>query len=97
MSELKVTGSTKENWTKESLTPEEAKLLVWQGQGFDTRTHIVNPRTGECIRQQSYRYIVDKSDADHSNIYIRDGLRYTAQGHCLDKPGEPKLDQKKVK
>ena len=81
---LNIGGSAKENWTKENLTPDEVKLLNHQGDGFDLRTHIVNPRTGECIRQQAYRYVVDKSDAQHTSYYIRDGKRYSESGKLLE-------------
>lgn len=56
-------------------------LLEWKGQGFDLRTHIVDPKSGQIIKEQPYRRVVDK---EKGTYYIRDGKRYQENGMCMD-------------
>jgi hypothetical protein len=65
----------------EELTSSQKELLVWKGEGFDLRTHIVDPSSGKLIKVQPYRRVVSKEDG---TFYIRDGKRYSEQGHLMD-------------
>lgn len=66
----------------EELTETQKKALEWTGKGFDNRTHINCASTGKTIRYQPYRYVVDHENGNH---YVRDGKRWTEQGHPIDK------------
>lgn len=67
--------------TKPELTPDQEKLLPYTGRGFDLRVHIKCPKTGELVRKQPYRMVVDK---EHGVEFIRDGRRYSESGKPLD-------------
>lgn len=60
------------------ITTESGKKL------FDLRVHIFDPKTGRIVRVQPYKKIVQKG-MDPEEYYIRDGIRYLANGECLDK------------
>lgn len=63
------------------LTEAQKKLLEWTGEGFDLRTHIIDPKTGAKIRTQPYRMVVSN---DEGTYFVRDSRRYNAQGVALD-------------
>lgn len=68
------------------------KALQWEGQGFDIRVHIVEPKSGILLKYQPYRRVC--SLADGVCYYRKDekGIerRYTEQGHPMDKFDAPK-------
>lgn len=68
-----------------ALNDYQKKLLEWTSPGFDTRVHISDPKTGQLLRYQPYRRVVDGGNA----VYYRkdeSGVerRYSEQGHSLD-------------
>lgn len=71
------------------LNEYQQKCLQWEGAGFDTRTHIIDPKSGRLLREQHYRYVVDDKVGSY---FIRGGKRYSEQGHCLDP--DPKVGVK---
>lgn len=82
----------------EDLTDAQKKALEWNGKGFDNRTHIICSSTGKLLREQHYRLVVS---ADEGTYYIRDGKKWSEQGHELnpkpfveEKDIRPKNDQK---
>lgn len=65
------------------------KILKWDGEGFDLRTHVVDPKTGALLKFQPYRRICDGSEI----TYLRkddNGIdrKYSESGKCTD-PGVP--------
>lgn len=65
-------------------------ILKWQGQGFDTRVHIVEPRTGMLLKYQPYRRVANEQGV----FYFRKdehGIdrRYDEGGKLLDAQGQP--------
>lgn len=68
---------------QKDLSPQQKELLPWKGEGFDLRTHITDPATGKVIKYQPYRLVVSREEGTY---YVRDGKRYSAQGHVIDAP-----------
>lgn len=66
--------------TSTNIEPEDEQYLINPVQGFDLRTHVINPKSGKLLRRQPYRYVVDK---DHGNYFIRDGKLFSEQGKLL--------------
>jgi hypothetical protein len=74
------------------------KALRWEGQGFDIRVHIVEPKSGQLLKYQPYKRVCSLA---HGVYYLRkdeSGVerRYTEQGHPMDVPAQakPKEDRK---
>lgn len=69
------------------------KALKWEGEGFDTRVHIVEPHSGQLIKYQPYRRTV--SSAEGTVYYRKDdsGIerRYTESGKLMDQPVAPPI------
>lgn len=47
---------------------------------FDLRVHIIDPKTGKVVKHQPYRKIID----GQSEVFERNGIRWTIGGECLD-------------
>jgi hypothetical protein len=77
----------------ENMKEQVEKALKWEGVGFDLRTHIVEPKTGQLLKYQPYRRVVDGRDGTY---YIRrspDGVerRYNENGHPLEAAPSPSV------
>jgi hypothetical protein len=74
------------------------KLLKWDGQGFDLRTHITDPATGILVKYQPYRREVTNQEVIY---YRRDesGIerRYSESGNLLDSQRQNQSQQLHVK
>ena len=71
------------------------KILKWELDGFDTRTHIVDPKSGMLLKYQPYRRACEGSEV---NYYRRDEngyeRRYSESGVLLDAAPNEKIEMR---
>jgi len=83
----------------ENMKEHIEKTLEWPGNGFDLRTHIVEPKTGQLLKYQPYRRVVDGNDGVY---YIRKDengteRRYNENGKLIGSiaAGQPQRVERK--
>lgn len=69
--------------TAPDLDKRQLELLKFQGEGFDLRSRVIDPKTGKILRHQPYRMVIGSPTGDY---FLRDGKRYSLSGTEISTP-----------